>query len=523
MDGMKGMISGSGMIGHLSPTKAMNLPWTLLTRCLRQPRRIAIEDDRRAYKASELVVAAMHIAGVIRGKSGSHAVGLLIPTSGAFAFAAMGAWFAGKTAVPLNYLLKPEELDYVIDDSGMDLIIASREMVEKLEINLQGRRVVYLEDINFKSMPELAWPSAAPCDALALLLYTSGTSGKPKGVMLSHANLLANIRQCQSVIHLNRGDVMLGVLPQFHTFGLTVLTLMPLVLGIKVVYSARFVPNRIVKLFREHRPRFFVGIPSMYNALLAVKSATPEDFAHTEFLVSGGEPLPHAVAERFAERFGANITEGYGMTECSPVTHLCLPTEHKRGSIGRPLPGISQRIVDPATGRDLPAGTDGELRLTGPNIMQGYFRLPEQTAGTFDERGFLCTGDMARADGAGFTAITGRIKEMMIVGGENVFPREIEEVLNAHPAVSASGVIGQTDPSRGEVPVAFVELTDEAKESGGVGSGDAAKLTTELKTWCRDRLAGYKAPREIHIVDALPRNPTGKVMRRALNAMLPSE
>lgn len=497
---------------------ALNLPWTILLRCLRQPGRIAIEDDRRQYKAVELAVAALHIATEIEKRSSTQTVGLLIPTSGAFAIAALGGWIAGRTVVPLNYLLKPNELNYVIDDCGTDLIIASREMVQTLGIDLAGRTVVYLEDMEFKAVPEVRWPAATPVDRTALLLYTSGTSGRPKGVMLSHANLLANVRQCQSVVKLSSSDVMLGVLPQFHTFGLTVLTLMPLVIGFKVVYTARFVPNRIVKLFREHKPRFFVGIPSMYNALLGVKSAESGDFAQTEFLISGGEPLPRAVADRFTERFGARIAEGYGMTECSPVTHICLPHEYKEGSIGRPLPRIQQRIVDPATERDLPPGVDGELRLAGPNIMQGYFGLPEQTAQTFDAMGYLKTGDMARLDSQGFAAITGRIKEMIIVGGENVFPREIEEVLNNHPAVSASGVVGQMDPTRGEVPVAFVELKEEFLEKG---AHPDSTLKTELKTWCRDHLAGYKAPRDIHIVEKLPRNPTGKVMRRELLSLLP--
>jgi len=489
---------------------AMNLPWTILLRCLREPSRIAIEDDRRTYKGVELAVASMHVASEIEKRCSTPTVALLIPTSGAFAIAALGGWIAGKTLVPLNYLLKAEELKYVIDDCGTDLIIASREMVETLGIDLTGRNVVYLEDMNFKSVPEARWPASTPLDGLALLLYTSGTSGRPKGVMLSHANLLANIRQCQSVVKLSSGDVMLGVLPQFHTFGLTVLTLMPLVIGFKVVYTARFVPNRIVKLFRDHQPRFFVGIPSMYNALLGVKSATPEDFASTEFLISGGEPLPRDVADRFQKRFGKHIAEGFGMTECSPVTHICLPDEYREGSIGRPLPGVRQRIVDPANERELPTGVDGELRLDGPNIMQGYYKLPEQTAETFDAMGYLKTGDMARIDSDGFASITGRIKEMIIVGGENVFPREIEEVLNSHPSVHASGVIGYTDPVRGEVPVAFVEAAEDQTPEPGV-----------LKTWCREHLAGYKAPREIHIVEKLPRNPTGKIMRRELLKLLP--
>ncbi|MCA9299993.1 MAG: AMP-binding protein, partial [Phycisphaerales bacterium] len=254
---------------------------------------------------------------------------------------------------------------------------------------------------------------------------------------------------------------------------------------------------------REHRPTVFVGIPSMYNALLRSKSATPEDFASLRLPVSGGEPLPREVADRFHERFGVRILEGYGLTETSPVASVCLPEEWRRGSVGRALPGVRIRIME--NGTELPPGSDGEIRLEGPNIMRGYYRLPEETATAFDARGAFRTGDIGRLDLDGHLYITGRLKEMMIVGGENVFPREIEEVLNQHPSVADAGVTSRVDPVRGEVPIAFVELAEGCDFD-----------ETSILEHCRANLAGYKVPREIRDVEALPRNPTGKILRRAL-------
>jgi long-chain acyl-CoA synthetase len=247
----------------------------------------------------------------------------------------------------------------------------------------------------------------------------------------------------------------------------------------------------------------------MYGALLNLKNAAPDDFSSLVYAVSGGEPLPDAISSGFRERFGVTIAEGYGMTECSPVTNWCLPHEYKRHSVGRPLPGVRQVVVSPESGEVLPVDTDGELRMQGPNIMRGYYGLPAETAAAFDERGYLRTGDMARLDRDGHLFITGRIKEMLIVGGENVFPREIEEVINRHPSVAASGVVGLRDDIRGEVPVAFVELIEDAEFD-----------EQSIRALCRANLAGYKVPREIRRLDALPRNPTGKVLRRELTKML---
>lgn len=481
----------------------------IIRTCLRNARRTLIVDDRREYRGAEILVAALHVAAEIERRSQTQTVGLLLPTSGAFPICALAGWMLGRTIVPLNYLLKPDELQYVIDDCGCDTIVTVGPMLEFLGVRPRVEHLVMMESIDFKGMPDLRWPARSRPDDLACLLYTSGTSGKPKGVMLSHCNLLSNVRQCLEHVGLRDEDVLLGVLPQFHSFGLTVLTILPLVRGLRAIYTARFVPQHVMRLLREHRPTMFVGIPSMYNALLAVKQAEPADFASLRFTVSGGEPLPEDVFERFRERFGVTICEGYGLTETSPVTNWCRPEDWRRRSVGTPVPRVEQIIVDPASGKVLPQGREGEVHVRGPNRMLGYFNLPAETAQAITPEGWFRTGDMGRFDKDGHLSITGRIKEMLIVGGENVFPREIEEVINRHPSVHASAVIGMTDPMRGEVPVAFVELEEGATFD-----------ERSILSLCRDQLAGYKVPRDIRVLDALPRNPTGKIQRRQLNQHL---
>ena len=487
----------------------MNLGFALTKSFLKNPLRTMMVDDTRSYRGIDLMVAGMHIADVVDAKTANPRVGMLIPTSGIFAAAAYGVWIGGRTAVPMNYLLDEKTLNYVIEDCGCDLIIASRKLIEHIGFVPNVKTIVYLEDIEFKSLPTPRLPKFAATNDLAVVLYTSGTSGKPKGVMLSHGNLLSNAAQLHEHIYVGKSDVFLGILPQFHSFGLTGLTLMPMLFGCKAVYTARFVPKKIVGLIKEHRPSIYLAIPSMYNAMLTVKDATPEDFASFRLLISGGEPLPEDVRTRFAERFNQPIVEAYGLTETAPGTNVLLPEENRPGTVGRALPGVIERIIDPGTGKVMPHSTDGELRIKGPNVMQGYLGLEEETREAFDANGFFRTGDMAQIDADGFLKITGRIKEMMIVGGENVFPREIEEVLNAHPAVHDSGVIGQADSMRGEVPIGFIELEE-----------DQSVEPDEIKQWCRDRLPGYKVPKRIEIIDALPRNGTGKIMRRALSPKL---
>ncbi|CAG0951336.1 fatty-acyl-CoA synthase [Phycisphaerales bacterium] len=486
----------------------MSIHWPIIRQLVFHPLRAFVVDDKRSYRGVDILVASLHVAGAIRARCESKTVGLLLPTSGAFPIAALAGWGMGKVVVPLNYLLKREELEYVIRDCGTDTIVAARAMLDFMGYQPPVKNLILLDEIEFKSVPDPIVPVGVSDDDLGVLLYTSGTSGKPKGVMLTHANIMANIAQVLAFIDIGPGDIMLGVLPQFHSFGMTVLTLMPLAAGLKSVFTARFVPHKIVRLIRDHRPTVLVAIPSMYNALLSVKDAAPEDFKSLRFVVSGGEPLPESTFARFRERFGVTINEGYGLTETSPVTNWCRPEEWRPHSVGPPLPLIEQRIVDPS-GRVLGANQDGEVQMRGPNVMQGYYRLPAETAAAFTADGFFRTGDMGRHDNDGHLYITGRIKEMLIIGGENVFPREIEEVLNRHHSIAASAVVGKTDPMRGELPVAFVELKE----------GEAFDETA-LKKWCRDSLAGYKVPDTITRLDSLPRNPTGKILRKDLKKLV---
>lgn len=490
----------------------MRILTPMLRNLLLNPTAVRVVDDQRHWKAWQLQMGSFYLARSIQQSTQKKTVGLMLPTSGLFPMALMATWMLGKTAVPLNYLLKREELEYVIDDAGVDLVITVKPMLEMFGEMPSGITELKLDEMagQFRGFPPLRWPVSRPDDHTAVLLYTSGTSGKPKGVMLTVANLAANVRQCVRFAKFTKRDKILGVLPQFHSFGLTVLTLLPLTIGCPVVYTARFNPRKIVELLREHRPTAFIGIPSMYNALLHARSAQKADFGSLRYVVSGGEPLPEAVFEGFKERFGVVINEGYGLTETGPVTNWCPPHAHKRRSVGPPLPEVEEIIVatdDDGSERICGPNEDGEVRMRGPNIMKGYHNLPNDTAAAFDANGYFRSGDMGRMDEEGHLYITGRYKEMMIIGGENVFPREIEEVLNAHPSVHASAVIGMPDPSRGEVPLAFVELTEGAEfdEAG-------------LRSFCRDRLPGYKVPREIRAVEALPRNPTGKIMRRELKA-----
>ncbi|MEC9157474.1 MAG: AMP-binding protein [Planctomycetota bacterium] len=478
---------------------------------LRAPLRRVVRDDQRTWRGITMWVLAQHIGRAIRRTTSAERVGIMLPTSGLFPASLIAVWGEGRTAVPLNYLLSRDDLEYVARDAGLDTIITVQPMIDFVGGLPAGLEVLRLEDLSI-GFPPLARARRRRPEDTAVILYTSGTSGRPKGVVLSHGNLAANVEQVRTWARFTRKDVLFGVLPQFHSFGMTVLTLMPLSVGCGVVYSARFIPNKVLSLIRKHRPTAMLGIPAMYNALRMQKDLCPDDVRSLRYLVSGGEPLSDAVYESFREKTGREICEGYGLTETAPVTNWCLPWENRRGTVGRFLPGIEHRIVSEEDGSVLGADRDGEVRLRGDNVMQGYFNLPEETAAVFDEDGFFRTGDMGRVDADGFLAITGRIKEMLIIGGENVFPREIEEVLNRHESVKDSAVIGQPDPSRGEVALAFVELVDGA-------SFDAKAI----RAFCREHLAQFKVPREIRGLEALPRNATSKIVRRQLSPETPGQ
>ena len=494
----------------------MALLRSIFKQALLHPARTAVIDDQRTWSYGKLLGGAFFLARAIREHTDKPRVGLMLPTSGAFPAALLGCWQAGRVAVPLNYLLSKDDLHHVIADSGLDTIFTATKLLEVVGEDAipEGVKVVRLDKLSFKGLPPVRWPAKPKDDDLAVLLYTSGTSGRPKGVMLSHGALGSNVRAIVSHAHLDKTNRFLGVLPQFHAFGVTALTLMPLFLGAEVIYTARFVPRKLIELMRQHKPNIFIAVPSMYGALLSVKSATAEDFAPLQFAVSGAEPLSQAIFDAYQDKYDCRLLEGYGLTETAPVTNWSTPQLNRLHSVGKALPGVSNFIVDDEN-QLLGPDQEGEILIAGPNVMDGYWNLPEQTDEVFVQidvpgqgkvKAFR-TGDIGKLDKDGYLYITGRKKEMLIVGGENVFPREIEEVLNQHPSVKASAVIGKPDDMRGEVPIAFIELEDGAEFN-----------ESDIRNFVRDHIAQYKVPRDVRVVDELPRNPTGKILRRELKA-----
>jgi len=414
----------------------------------------------------------------IRDKVPGKTVGILLLNSQRYLISMLAIWRAGKTAVPLNYLLPPQDLGFILQDSGMSGLIASKffdEALTKIRPLFGDRGKILMADD-----PDLLPEGDAGGDAAdqdpALILYTSGTTGRPKGVVLTHDNLVSDVRSCRQAGDFGKDDRFLCLLPFFHTYAITGTILLPLLNGAKMVLVDRFQPLKVLGLIAEHRITCFLAIPSMYRVLAMTDDDS--DVSSVRFPISGGEPLPVATAEAFRKRFGVDIFDGYGQTEAAPVVSLNVPGGRKAGTVGRALPGVDIAIWNDQK-QSIPANEIGEIMVRGPNVMAGYHKLPEETAKTITD-GWLHTGDLGHIDDEGFVTITGRKKDLIISAGENIYPREIEEALIEHPSVK--------------------EVADEK----------------ELRGFCREHIAAYKVPRIFEIVTDLPRNATGKVLKRML-------
>jgi long-chain acyl-CoA synthetase len=472
-----------------------------------RPNDIAVIDDQGSYTFQQIATMASGLSMYLASQSQQQRIGLLLPAGVGFVASFYGTLLAGKSVVPINFLLGDREITHILADSGIDTIVTIPQLTAKLKDSP-------LKIIDLTQLPKAPGGFTAPIpptpsDEMAVLLYTSGTSGLPKGVVLTFGNLQSDVDAAIQHAQLIGEHKFLGILPLFHSTGLLATMLAPMQLGATTIYIARFSPVATIKAIREHRISVMAAVPSMYGALIRLKDASPADVQSLYAPLSGGEPLPANIREGFFQRFNKHIFEGYGLTETiGPVT-VNVPQSHCPGSVGTPMPGVIIKITDD-NGNDALPGESGEVWLKGPMIMKGYYNLPAETAAVLTPDGYFKSGDLGRVDPKGFLHITGRKKDLIIVAGEKAVPREIEEALMKHPAVAEAAVVGKKDPSRGEVVAAFVILRE----------GQTAK-PEELKELCRTQgLAPFKVPREIIFVPDLPRSPTGKVLKRTLSEQL---
>ncbi len=357
-------------------------------------------------------------------------------------------------------------------------------------------------------------PCAAAPDNLALLQYTGGTTGITKGAMLTHRNILSNVVQLASWFpDLNCGkERFLSVLPFFHVFGLTVGLNLSIYTGCAVTVMPRFDTDEVIKTIKKKKPTIFPGVPAIYTALMAHPKVDSFDLSSIRFCVTGSAPMPVEVMRRFEQKTGSKIVEGYGLSEASPVTHANpIDGMRKPGSIGVPLPDTDCRIVDAETGtRQMPVGQVGELIVRGPQVMKGYWKNEQDTMDALRD-GWLYTGDLATMDSSGYFFIVDRKKDLIISGGYNIYPREIEEVLYEHPKVLDAAAIGVPHPRKGEAVKIFIVL----KRGETLGR-------QEILDWCKGKLAAYKIPKEVEFRDSLPKTIVGKVLRRELRKTEPA-
>ena len=423
----------------------------------------------------------------------------------------------GAVIVPVIFLLGEAEVAHIVADSEARVVITSSDMVGKIEkqigvlpnlrhvLLVSGGGQSGLRSFEEETDGESDRFEAVPRDDgdLAVILYTSGTTGTPKGVALSHANLESNARASASLFELDRERWGVGVLPLSHSYGLTVMNAGH-ILGTRSALLRWFNPEEVLRTIQEFRAEAMSGVPTMFVYLLNYPGASAYDTSTMRVWGSGAAPLPVEVVEPFEHRFGGKLLEGYGLTEASPVVAAHrLSGVRKLGSVGQPIPGVTVSIRDDDD-RALPVDEVGEVCVQGPNVMVGYYRNPEETAKTI-RGGWLRTGDMGRLDADNYLYIVERKKDLIIRGGFNIYPRDVEEALYAFPGVAEAAVIGLPDPRMGEEVVAFVVL-----KPGQAVTAD------EVAGFCQTRLAKYKCPKEIRFVDALPKSPVGKILRKEL-------
>ena len=500
----------------------------ILQSCQRNHGKVALIDtscDRRiTYAEYGGLVESLARGLVSAGLAPGEVVAIFLSNSWEFAVSYHATTLAGGIPTLLNPAYREREIRYQLENSGATILITDAPLIEN--VNLAGlpalRRVFTTRNQCAASEPfaNLFVPSSAKfpqpaqdsAQTIAALPFSSGTTGLPKGVMLSHHNLVANVYQIlgPGAAMLTDADVMLCFLPLYHIYGLTVALTMPITLGATMVLMPRFDPQKLCSLLIQEGVTMMPMVPPAINALCQVAEAGKFPTNHkVRWIKSGAAPLAPELARRMTDLTGINVVQGYGMTEASPVTHVgyITPPEMRRpASIGQPLALTECRILD-LNDREVAPGEPGELVMRGPQFMLGYWKEPQATAAVLRD-GWYYSGDVVRADADGFYYVLDRSKEMIKYKGFPVAPAEVESVLLEHPAVRDCGVVAKPDAAAGEIPCAFVIVRE-----GFTASDDLGK---QLCAFVADRLAHHKQPREVHFVDAVPRTPSGKILRREL-------
>ena len=478
----------------------------------RYPDRTALRLADMTLSYAELDEGSARAARLLleRGVEPGDRVALMLPNVPQFALVYYGALRMGAVVVPMNVLNKRREVAFQLRDADARLVFALDGFAEHAQAGAAdaGAECFTVEFGPFEEALAGAEPlrEIAPGagDDTALLLYTSGTTGSPKGAQLTHDNLRRNAEICRGLFELGPDDVSLGVLPLFHSFGQTCGLNAAMMSGTSLTLLPRFDPVQALQMIDEHAVTICLGVPTMYSAMLDRVGDERPWLGTLKVCISGGSAMPVAVLRSCEEVFGCPMLEGYGLSECSPVASFNHPGRpHKPGSIGTPLEGVEMRVADERD-RDLPTGAVGEILIRGHNVMKGYWRASEATAHTM-RGGWLHTGDLAHTDEDGYFFIVDRLKDMIIRGGLNVYPREVEEVLHEHPAVLEAAVVPVPHPMLGEDVGAAVVLREGAEAD-----------PKELRFFVRNEIAAYKYPRHVWFVDALPKGPTGKVLKREI-------
>lgn len=477
----------------------------------------AVLDERSiSYKQLEKESNQLAHGLIDLGINPADMVSIMFPNSIEFLISYLGVIKSGATMVPLNISFKKAAVEYILNNSEAKIVITSEDflpLIKECDLNYlekiilvdgqkEADQLLFSEFKAEKStLPEL---ENIDQEFTAACLYTSGTTGQPKGAMLTHHNLIFDTQKTIEHLKADDKDRYICVLPMFHAFAETVCILMPLFLGAEIVIVDKFLPEKVLKTIQEKEVSFFAGVPTMYSALLNVRNKLDYDLSKLSICISGGAAMPEQIMKEFEEIFKVKILEGNGPTEASPVAYVNpIEGEQKIGSVGLPIPETEAKIVD-SSDQELPVGEIGEILVKGEHVMKGYFKRPEQTKKTL-RGGWLHTGDLGRMDEDGYVYIVDRKKDMINVGGMNVYPREIEEQLYKHPKIEAAAVVATKDELRGEIPKAVIVLKEGAE-------ADAR----EIKRYCLKYFANYKIPKLVEFISELPQNATGKIDKRSL-------